>query len=82
MAETRGLKLSCLKSLFPEAQIYTEYAMEFPKSYTMYKLPSPNRPKVSPYLPRCEDAELPEKLKHLKERQAHCEEGLKQLLIQ
>ncbi len=37
MAETRVLKLSRLKSLFPEAQVYTEYVAGFPKSYSMYR---------------------------------------------
>jgi len=38
MTDTRVLKLSHLKSLFPEAQVYTEYVAGFPKSYSMYKL--------------------------------------------
>ncbi|MBW4620653.1 MAG: methyltransferase domain-containing protein [Cyanosarcina radialis HA8281-LM2] len=36
MAETRVLSLSYLKSLFPDAQVYTEYVAGFPKSYSMY----------------------------------------------
>lgn len=36
MVETRILTLSCLKSFFPEAKVYTEYMAGFPKSYSMY----------------------------------------------
>ena len=38
MSQTRVLKLNHLKSLFPDAQVYTEYVAGFPKSYSMYKL--------------------------------------------
>lgn len=38
MTETRVLTLSQLKFLFPEAQVYTEYVIGFPKSYSMYHL--------------------------------------------
>ena len=38
MTETRLLTLNQLKSLFPEAQVYTEYVVGFPKSYSMYHL--------------------------------------------
>jgi ubiquinone/menaquinone biosynthesis C-methylase UbiE len=37
MTTTRVLKLDHLKSLFPNAQVYTEYYAGFPKSYSMYK---------------------------------------------
>ncbi|BAP55562.1 methylase [Thioploca ingrica] len=38
MTETRLLTLNRLKFLFPEAQVYTEYVVGFPKSYSMYYL--------------------------------------------
>jgi ubiquinone/menaquinone biosynthesis C-methylase UbiE len=38
MTETRLLTLNRLKLLFPEAQVYTEYVVGFPKSYSMYHL--------------------------------------------
>ncbi len=38
MTETRVLTLNQLKSLFPEAQVHTEYVVGFPKSYSMYHL--------------------------------------------
>jgi hypothetical protein len=36
MSETRVLPLKRLKSLFPEANVYTEFVGGFPKSYSMY----------------------------------------------
>ncbi|OKH25973.1 hypothetical protein NIES593_02490 [Hydrococcus rivularis NIES-593] len=36
MSETRVLSLGRLKTLFPEAKVYTECVAGFPKSYSMY----------------------------------------------
>ncbi|AFY78054.1 methylase involved in ubiquinone/menaquinone biosynthesis [Pleurocapsa sp. PCC 7327] len=36
MSETQVLSLGRLKTLFPEAKVYTEYVAGFPKSYSMY----------------------------------------------
>jgi ubiquinone/menaquinone biosynthesis C-methylase UbiE len=36
MTQTRVLSLDRLKTLFPEAKVYTEYVAGFPKSYSMY----------------------------------------------
>ena len=38
MSETQVLTRRRLRFLFPKAQIYTEYVVGFPKSYSMYYL--------------------------------------------